>query len=177
MFGKATLSSSLKWLLLALTAIGGAGMTGCSSTKAAASGTPVHSQTVTVVAHQTDLAFVTPSGSSSHYPRGPLSPGDRVLDREDLSQQGSTVGSGFEVCTVSFDLNVLCDYVAEMTGAGDLHVTWNFQWPSSGTTGPTAWDGVVDGGTGDYANAVGDFHAQALPTGDINITLRILQPS
>ena len=61
-------------------------------------------------------------------------------------------GSDYEACTVTFGLNVLCEDMVSLTGRGDLHVSWTFQWPSApGSTGPTAWDGVVDGGTGSFS--------------------------
>jgi hypothetical protein len=172
------MTASLKKAALAVAAAAGVGLTGCGTTMAAAHTTAAHgSQTISAVIHRTNLVFVTPSGSSTPYPTGPVVPGDRVLGRDDLLQHGSTIGSDFEVCTASFGLHVLCDDMVDITNVGELHVTWMFQWPSSGTSGPSVWDGVVDGGTGNYANASGDFHARALPSGDDSITLRIVQPS
>jgi hypothetical protein len=130
-------------------------------------------QTISVVIHLTNLDFITASGSSSPYPTGPLSPGDRVLGRDDILQHGSIVGSDYEVCTASFGLHVLCDDMVEMTNQGQMHLTWMFQWPSSGNSGPPAWEGVVDGGTDSYQNATGEFQAQALPNGDTSITIQL----
>jgi hypothetical protein len=64
--------------------------------------------------------------------------------------------------------------MVSLTGRGDLHVTWTFQWPSAArSTRPTAWDGVVDGGTGSFGEAHGSFHTAALASGDISITADI----
>jgi hypothetical protein len=150
-------------------------MSGCAS-KAAADSTSTHNaHTISALIHRTNLVFVTTSGPPSPYPTGALTPGDRVLGRDDILQQGSRIGSDYEVCTVNFDLHVLCDDMVEITSMGQVHLTWMFQWPSSGTTGPSAWQGVVDGGTGAYATATGDFQAQALPGGDDSITVRIVK--
>ncbi len=171
--------SSLKRAVLAMAAVAGVGLTGCGTTIAAGAGsnTAHATKTISVVGHRADTVFITAAGSSSQFPTGPLSPGDRIIGREDLRQHGSMIGTDFEVCTVHVGLRVLCDDMVEITNVGELHVAWMFQWPSSGTAGPSAWDGVVDGGTENYANAIGDFHAQALPSGDDSITLRIVQPS
>jgi hypothetical protein len=167
----------MKKSVLAVGVLAALGLAGCTSSAAASLTSDGAVRTISVVAHQTDLIFVTAAGSSSQYPRGPLSPGDRILGRDELLQNGSTIGNDFEDCTVSFRLHVLCDDMVEVNNVGDLHLTWMFQWPNSGTTGPTQWDGVVDGGTDAYANAVGDYHAQALPNEDDSITLRIVEPS
>jgi hypothetical protein len=99
-----------------------------------------------------------------------------VLGRDDIYQQRSDIGSDYAVCTISFTLNVLCDNMVNITNVGQLHVTWSFQWPATGTTGPTSWSGVVDGGTGSYQNAIGSFQAEALPDQDVIITLYIVRP-
>jgi hypothetical protein len=172
------LTISLKRGALVLMAMAGLALTGCAATRADASTTAGRpAQTITLVVHLTNLEFITVSGSSSPYPSGPLSTGDRVLGRDDIQQHGAIVGSDYEVCTVSFGLHVLCDDMVEITNLGQIHITWMFQWPSSGTSGPSAWKGVVDGGTGTYQNAIGDFQAHALPNRDISITTRIVRPS
>jgi hypothetical protein len=130
---------------------------------------------VSIVAHPINLEFLTSTGASSPFPTGPLAPGDRVLGRDDILQAASLVGSDEEVCTVTFDRQVLCDDVVSFTGKGDLHVTWAYQWPASGTTGPQSFDGVVDGGTSAYAGAQGDFQATALTGRDLHITATITQ--
>ena len=163
--------------VLVLLSLAGIATAGCSVTGAAASSAQDRaSERISVVAHQTDLLFVTASGSSSRFPSGPRAPGDRVLGRDDLAQHGSNIGSDYEACTITFGGNVLCDDMIDITDVGQLHVTWTFQWPTSGTTGPSAWNGVVDGGTGAYQNAIGDFQAQVLPNRDIRITADLTRP-
>jgi hypothetical protein len=125
------------------------------------------------VTHQANLEFVTGSGASP-FPTGPLAPGDRIIGRDDILRGRSVIGNDYEACTVTFGLNVLCEDMVSLTGRGDLHVSWTFQWPSApGSPGPTAWDGVVDGGTGAFSDAHGSFHAAALANGDISITADI----
>ena len=161
---------------LAVPAIAGLALAGCAAGTAGASTgantlSAHHSQTMDLVIHLTNLEFVTVSGSSSPYPTGPLSPGDRVVGRDNVLEHGSLVGADYEFCTVGFGLHVLCDDMVEITNVGQMHIAWMFQWPSSGV--PTSWDGVVDGGTGGYRNAIGSFHAQALPSGDDSITVQL----
>jgi hypothetical protein len=86
------------------------------------------------------------------------------------------VGRDFEVCTVSFGQHVVCDDVLSFDDRGDLHATWAFQWPSTGTSGPSAFDGVIDGGTSLFHNATRDFHAAAVwPGRDLQITATFTQ--
>ena len=74
---------------------------------------------------------------------------------------------------MSFDLNALCDDTVVLSGKGDLRVSWTFQWPATGPAGPSAFDGVVLGGTGAYRNAEGVFHAVALANHDLRLVARI----
>lgn len=157
---------------LAVSAIAGLALTGCAAKAASAStktGGPT--QTISMTIHLTNLDFVTASGTSSPYPTASLSPGDRVIGRDDVLHNGSVVGSDYEFCTVGFGLHVLCDDMVEITNVGQMRISWMFQWPSSGS--PLEWQGVVDGGTGGYRNAIGTFQAQALPGGDDSITLQL----
>jgi hypothetical protein len=133
---------------------------------------------ITLVVHGTDHEFIAASGASTPYPTGPLAPGDRVVGRDqDFSQTGSPIGTDYEVCTASFDLHVLCNDTIDEPNVGQLHVTWMFQWPTSGTTGPSAWSGAVEGGTGAFKDAIGDYQAQAQSNGDDLIVAHITQPN
>jgi hypothetical protein len=144
---------------------------GCGASSAVRSPSPVVPATeLSIVVHPTHLEFITPTGTSTPFPTGPLPAGSRVLGTDDLVAADAVVGHDYEACTVSFDLHVLCDDILSFTGKGDLHAAWTFQWPASGTTGPASFDGIVDGGTGAYHNVRGDFHAQTLPNQDIQIT-------
>jgi hypothetical protein len=147
----------------------GAGCGAAAASSGVASG-PAH---LSVVAHPTQLDFITASGASSQPPHGPLVTGDRVLGRDDLLQAGTVVGHDDEVCTVTFDRYVLCDDMLSFRTQGNVRVTWTFQWPASGSSGPSTYDGVIEGGTGSYRNARGDFHAVALPNRDVQFTATI----
>jgi hypothetical protein len=158
--------------LLLVVGVVGPALAGCA---AAAARTPeppgaTHSS---IVVHPTQVEFLSLSGASSRFPTGPLAAGDRVLGSDDLLQGGSTVGHDYEVCTVTFDLHLLCDDMLSFTNKGDLHVTWEFQWPATSSRGPSTFDGVIDGGTSTYRNARGDFHAVALPDRDLEMTATI----
>ena len=149
--------------------LGALGLAGCGAAAASSGRTPGPAQ-LSIVVHQTQLEFLTSAGASSQMPKGPLVVGDRVFGRDDLLQAGSLVGQDYEVCTVTFDRHVACDDMLLMANQGDLHVTWAFQWPASGRSGPRAFDGVVDGGSAAYRNARGDFHAVTLANGDLQLT-------
>ena len=95
-------------------------------------------------------------------------PGDRIIGQDRILQNGSPAGHDNETCTVSFNRDVLCQDIVILTGQGDLQVGWTLQWPASGT--PATFDGVIDGGTANFAAAHGTFHAAALPDGDMRIT-------
>ena len=68
---------------------------------------------------------------------------------------------------------MLCQDIVILSGQGDLQTSWTFQWPATGTRGPASFDGVIDGGTAQFAAAHGTFHAATLPDGDIQITAMI----
>ncbi len=147
----------------------GAGCSAAAASSGVASG-PAH---LSILAHPTHLDFVTSSGASSQPPHGPLAVGDRVLGSDSLLQAGAVVGHDDEVCTVTFDRYVVCDDILSLRTQGDVRVSWTFQWPAVGTSGPSTYDGVIEGGTGSYRNARGDFHAEALPSRDVHFTATI----
>jgi hypothetical protein len=162
-------------LLLLITAIISAttGLTGGPLAAAAHPTDPAGPAQVSIIVHSTRLAFVTAQGVTTPFPTGPLAPGDRVLGQDDLLQAGRVVGSDDEVCTVDFQLHVLCDDMLSFVGRGDLHATWIVDWPASGAAGPSTFDGVVDGGTGAYRGASGDFHATVESDHDVLIAAAI----
>jgi len=43
------------------------------------------------------------------------------------------------------------------------------RWPATGSSGPSSFDGVVDGGTLRFQSVHGSFHAAALSNGDIEV--------
>ena len=140
------------------------------------SSTSKSSQALSVVVHPLKLLFVTSAGTSSSFPTGPLQPGDRVLGTDAIIRRSATIGVDYEFCTVTFALYALCDDMVELNGGSNLRVSWTFQWPSTGTTGPAAFDGVVLGGTRTYKNASGTFHTLALPNHDLRLVAQITTP-
>ena len=68
---------------------------------------------------------------------------------------------------------MLCQDIVILDGRGNVQASWSFRWPATGTGGPASFDGIIDGGTGAFADAHGTFHAQALPHGDLQITATI----
>jgi hypothetical protein len=152
-------------------AVGGGWLVGSRSRTRAAT-------QMTFVTHRTNLSFVTTAAGAVPYVTGPLSPGDRIVVSDDLLQGSTTIGSDLGVCTMTFDLNVLCDAAVTFTDQGEVHVSYAFQWPASaGATGPSSFDGVIEGGTLAFQDAHGSFHAVALPNGDYQFTATISDPA
>jgi hypothetical protein len=145
----------------------------------AGSRTRTHAATeFTFVTHRTKLTFVTTAGGAVPFVTGPLSPGDRIVDSDDLLPGKTTIGSDNGVCTMTFAANVLCDFAVTLTDRGEVHASYTFQWPASaGSAGPSAFDGVIDGGTLAFQDAHGSFHAVALPNGDYQFTATIPDPA
>ena len=48
--------------------------------------------------------------------------------------------------------------MVELNGGSNLRVSWTFQWPSTGTTGPAAFDGVVLGGSAHVQKCLRNLH-------------------
>ena len=140
---------------------------------------PTHAATqLSFTTHRTNIAFITAANGVVPYPTGPLSAGDRIVLSDDLLQGGTTVGSDYGVCTVTFDANAVCDVIATFTDQGQVHASYMLQWPSSAdSAGPTAFDGIIDGGTLAFQDAHGSFHADALPNGDYRFTATIPDPA
>jgi hypothetical protein len=123
------------------------------------------------VSQLTNIEFFTSTGPITGFPTTPLVPGDRIIGQDRIERDGQPVGHDNEACTVSFGRDVLCQDIVILDGRGDLQDSWTFQWPATGT--PTSFDGVIDGGTGQFALAHGTFHAAALPGGAIQVTAEI----
>src|SRR5262249_17531967 len=120
--------------------------------------------------HLTAIQFFTSMGPVTGYPTAPLVPGDRIVGQDTIVQAGQPVGHDNETCTVSFDRDVLCQDIIILDGRGDLQTSWTFQWPATGITGPSSFDGVIGGGTAQFQSSYGSFHAIALSNGDVEIT-------
>jgi hypothetical protein len=119
--------------------------------------------TLSFVVRNRGLEFVTASGSTSVYP-GHLQIGDRIFSRDALVQGGRSVGYDNELCTVTFDNHELCQITVVLPGKGQLQANWLWtDWPSDFT-------GVIDGGTGSFATATGQFTATPLQGGALKIS-------
>ena len=122
---------------------------------------------------RTALQFFSGTGPITGFPTAPLVPGDRIIGQDTILQGGRPAGHDNEACTVSFNLDVLCQDIIILDGRGDVQDSWTFRWPATGTQGPASFDGIIDGGTGSFRAAHGWFHAQALP-GGLKITATII---
>ena len=124
--------------------------------------------TISLVTHPTNLLFISPSGQTFQTPTGPLAPATQVLASESLTQDGAAVGNDYEHCTITFNVNALCDDTALFVGGDQLRVSYTFQWPSTGPL--TSLSGEIIGGTGPYDGARGQFHEVANPDGSFQLT-------
>jgi hypothetical protein len=131
------------------------------------------SSTLNLVVQSNGHEYLTAAGSSSVFP-GRLQTGDRILGRDKLLQGTRTVGYDNELCTVTFDNNDLCQVVLALRGKGQIEATWLWVDRNASLAGPSHFAGVIDGGTGTFAAAQGQFSASALPNGTLKIaaTLR-----
>jgi hypothetical protein len=122
--------------------------------------------TLSFVAHNRGLEFVTASGSTTVYP-GHLQIGDRIFARDALTQSNRSVGYDNELCTVTFDNHELCQVTVVLPGKGQIEANWLWtDWPSGFT-------GVIDGGTGTFAHTKGEFTATPLAGGALKFTARL----
>lgn len=157
--------SRLLSLLSAAVVAGGAGV--------AAFATPAGARSeFTVLVHPTNLMFVTSAGASLVRP-GPLVPGDRIIRRNDISENGSLVGYSNVVCTVTFNDNLLCDTLIAINGVGDIHAATLLRGAVGPSGPPQVFDATVDGGTFGYRTAHGSAHLIVQPGGDQNCTFTL----
>ena len=119
--------------------------------------------TLALVAHNRGLEFITASGPTTAYP-GHLQIGDRILARDALTQGSRSVGYDDELCTVTFENDELCQDTMVLPGKGQIDTNWLWtDWPSGFT-------GAIDGGTGTFAHAKGQFTATPLAGGALRLT-------
>jgi hypothetical protein len=114
--------------------------------------------TVSFTIHGGGMAYLTPHGLTHTYP-GKLTTGDQIFSLDRLFDGTKEIGYDNEVCTVTFDGNDLCHTVAVFPGKGDVDATWLWVGRNKSYIGPRHFSGVVDGGTGTYTNATGQFNA------------------
>lgn len=121
-----------------------------------------------LVVHSNGHEYLTATGSSTVFP-GRLQTGDRILGRDTLLQGRRAVGYDSELCTVTFDDNALCQVTLVLPGKGQIEATWLYLDRNALQYGPSHFTGLIDGGTGTFADAKGEFSASLLPNGTLKI--------
>jgi hypothetical protein len=122
-----------------------------------------HRPALSLVTQTRGTEYVTPTGSTSVFP-GRFQVGDRILARDALFQGTHSVGYDNELCTVTFDNHDICQVVLVLPGKGQIQASWLWtHWPSN-------FSGVIDGGTGAYSHATGQFAATVLRNGGLKVT-------
>lgn len=145
---------------ISLTLAAGAAVAVVLAATALGAGTP---STLSFVVQNKGTEYVTAAGSTSVFP-GRLQTGDRILSRDSLLKGARSIGYDNELCTVTFDNHELCQVIVVLPGKGQIQVSWLWiRWPSNFT-------GVIDGGTGAFAHASGQFTSRRLPNGALTIT-------
>jgi len=155
------------------TVLGALAALALTCTTAGIAAAQAHSQNparLTFVSHLTDIEFFSNTGPIRGWPTRPLVPGDRIIGQDHIKEYGVAVGRDNETCTISFNRDVLCQDIVVLNGQGDLQASWTVRWPATGNRGPSSFDGVVDGGTGRFANAHGTLHASTLPNGETEVS-------
>jgi hypothetical protein len=127
--------------------------------------------TVSYIVRSTGTEYVTSAGHTAVFP-GRLETGDQILGRDDLIAGGVKIGFDNESCTVTFDGNDLCHVVTVLKGKGDVEGTWLWVGRNLSRFG-SSFTGIVDGGTGAFANATGQFTGTVWPDGTLRITARL----
>jgi hypothetical protein len=156
--------------LLLLATVAAAAAAAAIATSVATAGAPT---TLTYVVRNNGTEFVTASGSSSSSFPGRLATGDRIFTRDALLRAGRQVGYDNELCTVTFDANDLCHSLAVIKGKGSIEITWLWVGRNLSENGPARFNGIIDGGTGAYAKATGQFTALVLANGELQFSAPI----
>ena len=143
--------------LLAALAVGGGIAVGATASQAGAS------SEFTLASHLTNVEFITAqAGPSTSFPTSPMVPGDRLITRDDLTQNGSPVGHLEAMCTVTFNNELMCESIAALTNRGDLHGSFLARANQPILSGfPAVYDLIIDGGTFAFHNAHGSAHVVA----------------
>ncbi|GAC1597808.1 MAG: hypothetical protein NVS3B21_22700 [Acidimicrobiales bacterium] len=118
------------------------------------------------------MEFVTATGASLVKP-GAFAPGDRIVLRSDMSENGVLVGYSSAVCTVTFNDNVLCDLIIAIANTGDIHATALLRGSVGPSGPPKVFDAIVDGGTFAYHSAHGSAHVVREANGDEVVTFSL----
>jgi hypothetical protein len=131
-----------------------------------------HKTTISFTLCCGQTAYVTHRGLTHAYP-GKLTTGDQIFSLDTLVERAKKIGYDNEACTVTFEGNDLCHTVAVFPGKGDVDVTWLWVGRNNSYLGPRRFSGVVDGGTGMYTNATGEFDATVQPHGTLQFTVNL----
>jgi hypothetical protein len=130
------------------------------------------SDALSYVVHNAGTEYVTRAGSSATFP-GPLVTGDRIFSRDTLTRGEAKIGFDNEVCVVTFDDNDLCRTISVFPGQGQVSASWLWVGRNASPVGPRHFAGVIDGGTGRFVNARGQFQADVQADGSLRITTTI----
>ena len=119
----------------------------------------------TLASHLTNVEFITAqAGPSTSFPTSPMVPGDRLITRDDLTQNGTPVGHLVNLCTLTFNNEFMCEGPWALTNRGDLHTSFLARANQPSVLGfPKVYDLIVDGGTFAFRNAHGSAHGFSLP--------------
>jgi hypothetical protein len=126
----------------------------------------------TVVSHTTNVEFIAARGVSL-VPTLPFVPGDRLVERADLTQNGAAVGFENAACTVIFNDNVMCDEIWAFTNKGDMQLSTLVRGAAGPNGPPAVADLIVEGGTFAFHGAHGFAHAVRLPNNDQSTTFAL----
>jgi hypothetical protein len=145
--------------LLAALAVGGGITVALTASQAGAS------SEFTLGSHLTNIEFITAqAGPSTSLPASPMVPGDRLITRDDLTQNGSPVGHLENMCTLTFNNEFMCEQTFALTNRGDMHSFFLARGNRPSVFGfPAVYDLIVDGGTFAFRNAHGSAHGVASP--------------
>jgi hypothetical protein len=145
--------------LLAALAVGGGIAVAVPASQAGAS------SEFTLGSHLTNIEFITAqAGPSASFPASPMVPGDRLLTRDDLTENGAPVGHLENLCTLTFNDEFMCEGTWALTNRGDLHTSFLARASQPSVLGfPKVYDLIVDGGTFAFRNAHGSVHGFSLP--------------
>jgi hypothetical protein len=114
--------------------------------------------------------YISASGTTSTTFPDRLNTGDRIFSNDPLSDGHHHVGYDNEICTVTFNANDLCQVVGYVAGKGEFQATWLWIGRNTAQYRPRPFSGVLDGGTGAYANAHGQFEATVLADGSLRFS-------
>jgi hypothetical protein len=128
-----------------------------------------HTPSLAYIVRNNGTAYLTKTGLGTSFP-GKLQTGDQIFARDTLLEGATKVGYDNETCTVTFDNNDLCRVVSVFPGKGEMEASWLWINRNTSDYGPSHFSGIIDGGTGSFAHAHGQFNATALPNGTLEIT-------